>query len=253
MNKIHRHTFHLTAGECDANGRISIPTLVERLIEVATEHANILGIGYSKLVTLNIGWVLSRLSLEMTSYPGINDTYHISTWIETINRRFSERNMTIQDDAGKIIGYARTIWVGINFKTRTMGDLSGISDSPIPVSSTACPIAKMPKPGTLSSDSRVHEYRFGFSDLDFNRHVNTVRYIGLILNQWSLTHFDKFMVRRMDVSFSKECYFNDSVHIITEDTEKYSLCELIRDAEKAVTARFIWHPRELMFTPFQPL
>ena len=59
------HSYQLTAGESDAEGRMPITLLTERIIQVATEHANSLGIGYDALIKKNIGWVLSRLSLEM--------------------------------------------------------------------------------------------------------------------------------------------------------------------------------------------
>ena len=67
------HKFFLTAGECDAEGRMPLTRVAERIIEVATEHANALGIGYAALIKKNLGWVLSRLSIEMKRFPGINE------------------------------------------------------------------------------------------------------------------------------------------------------------------------------------
>lgn len=57
------HKYTLTAGESNACGRMPLTLVTERIIEVATEHANALGIGYAALITRNIGWVLSRLSI----------------------------------------------------------------------------------------------------------------------------------------------------------------------------------------------
>lgn len=253
MNKTHKHTYHLTAGECDATGHLPLTSLCERLIEVATEHANILGIGYSKLVTLGLGWVLSRLSVEMTAYPGINDTYSITTWIEQINRRFSERNMLIQDEAGNTIGYARTVWVAIDIAKRTMGDLSAITSEPLPCPALPCPIAKMPRLTSPRAGSREFEYTFRYCDLDFNRHVNTVRYIDLILNRWPLDHFDRNLVRRFDIAFSHECYFHDVVLVRTDPEGPVNDCELLREGQKVVSARITWQERESSPTIFKPL
>ena len=68
------HSYILTAGESDAEGRMPLTLVTERVIEVATEHANALNIGYDALIKKNIGWVLSRLSIEMLRYPRINAT-----------------------------------------------------------------------------------------------------------------------------------------------------------------------------------
>ena len=84
--------YFLTAGESNAEGRMPLTLVAERVIEVATEHANSLGIGYANLIKSNIGWVLSRMSIEMVRYPVINDSYTMETWIESYNRMFSNRN-----------------------------------------------------------------------------------------------------------------------------------------------------------------
>lgn len=81
IQSLFSQSYELTAGECDPEGRMPISLLAERLIEVATEHADGLGIGYGALKTINIGWVLSRMSIEMQQYPGINDEYTIASWI----------------------------------------------------------------------------------------------------------------------------------------------------------------------------
>lgn len=244
MNSTHKHTYHLTAGECDATGHMPVPLIAERVIEVSTEHANILGIGYSKLITLGIGWVLSRLSIEMYSYPGINDKYSFTTWIESINRHFSERNLVMHDGQGRVIGHMRTVWVAIDINARTMADLSKISDEPLPIGCLHCPIDKHPRLTVPAQGCQEFAYTFRYCDLDFNRHVNTVRYIDLILNRWPLSHYDANMLRRLDVTFSHECYFGDTVVVRVEQDGDTNSCELLRDGSKMVAARLIWQKRE---------
>ena len=80
------NTWFLTAGETDARSLMPITLMAARAIETATEHANALGIGYTELAEHRLGWVLARLSIEVLRYPGINETYSMSTWIEGYNR-----------------------------------------------------------------------------------------------------------------------------------------------------------------------
>ncbi|MCM1006158.1 MAG: thioesterase [Prevotella sp.] len=243
MNKTHQHTYFLTAGECDATGSMPLPLICERLIEVATEHANILGIGYSRLIELGIGWVLSRMSVEIIDYPRINDKYTVTTWIENINRRFSERNMMISDSEGRPIGYARTVWVAIDFLTRTMGDLSEIIKEDLPTADLPCPIEKMPRLTPPGERCAEFDYIFRYCDLDFNRHVNTVRYIELLLNRWPLEQYDNNFISRFDIAFAKECHFHETVTVRTEQDKPVSECELLRTGEKVVSARIAWTKR----------
>ncbi len=248
---LHVHTYDLTAGESDARGLMP-PTLVtERVIEVATEHANALGIGYDQLITANMGWVLSRLVIEMKRYPRINDRYTLATWIEGYNRHFSQRNFEMTDRYdGSTIGYMRTVWAAMDFSARAMADLTAFERDRFPLlRERECPIASSVRLGRLPDDASVTHHRFGYCDLDFNRHVNTLRYIELILNHWSLEWHDAHIIRRLDLSFSRECRYGEDVvlRVVDNDPEcpGRSLCEIVRsDGERALGAVIDWGPMQ---------
>jgi len=244
-DKTYSHTYLLTAGETNAEGRMPLTLLVERVIEVATEHANALGIGYATLIRQNIGWVLSRVSLEMYNYPVINDTYTITTWIESRNRRFSERNLRISDGNGQILGYVRTVWVPMDFATRKVADLSSFGMDVFPVSDEACPIDKAPRLAAVGDDLQPvqEEYAFRYCDVDFNRHVNTVRYIEMLLNHWPLEWYDTHVAGRFDIYFHHECRYGERVvlRVAPQDASGQQLCEIVRPGgTRAVSARFVW-------------
>lgn len=118
------HKYMLTAAECDARGTISPALMTERIIEVATQHANLLGIGYADLSQHGIGWVLSRMALCMQRWPRFNRSFALHTWIEDVNRLYSTRCMRITGEDGDTIGEARTIWAAINTADRTPADIS---------------------------------------------------------------------------------------------------------------------------------
>ncbi len=238
------HTYSLTAGESDAEGRMPLTLLTLRIIEVATEHANSLGIGYAELIKQNIGWVLSRISIEMERYPRINENYTFTTWIESYNRFFSERNFMILDGEGNVIGHARTVWVAMNFETRSVADLSSFDRERFPIADLPCPIAKTPRIPVPDDDAAEENYTFHYRDIDFNRHVNTVRYLDLILNHWSLEHFDTHTIARFDIMFHNECHYGQTVTMRIgngPDSCPGNICEIVQpDNRKAVTARIIW-------------
>ncbi|MDE6835460.1 MAG: hypothetical protein K2J03_00705, partial [Muribaculaceae bacterium] len=56
-------------------------------------------------------------------------------------------------------------------------------------------------------------YTFRYNDIDFYRHVNTVRYVSLLLNSYSLEEFDKSFIRRLELSFLHEGNFGETVEI----------------------------------------
>lgn len=243
--KYHTHKYFLTAGETNAEGRMPLTLIVERIIELASEHANKLNLGYASLIEQNIGWVLSRLSVEMMSLPDINSTYTVCTWIESINRRLSERNFSITGENGEVYGFARTVWVPMNFDTRTVADLGAFDLDSYPIGNLACPIEKTPRIAALGEEARATDYDVKYCDIDFNRHVNTVRYIEMLMNQWPLEHFDRLYPRRFDILFRHECRFGETLSLRVADKDNVSDCEIVKSTgDKAIAARFIWQEYE---------
>lgn len=218
--------------------------LMERVIEIATEHANVLGIGYARLIEEDMGWVLSKVSIEMERYPAINENYTLTTWIEGYNRLFSERNIMVSDGSGRAIGYVRTVWVAMSFSRRCLADLSVFGPQSFPSGNMECPIAKTPRLSAPGEDSENEYYTFRYCDVDFNRHVNTVRYIEMILNHWPLEWYDTHRVERFDIIFHRECLYGEQVKLVVgaADEQGCQLCEIIRaDGSRAVAVSVRWH------------
>lgn len=229
------HEYFLTAGECNAKQQMPFTMLAQRVIEVATEHANIIGVGYDAMIKDNLAWVLSRLSIEMTRMPKVNEKYRLITWIENYNRHFSERNMEVQSENGDVLGYIRTIWMAIDINTRTPGDLSRLESLAVTVSERPCPIAKQGRMRPFNEVSQQHEYIFRYSDIDFNMHVNSVKYIELLINQWTLDYHITHDISRFEIAYLQEAHFGDNVKINILQTDNIADAEIM--GEKGVVCR----------------
>lgn len=238
------HCYYLTAGEAGAQSAMPLTLLVQRVIEIATEHANALGIGYATLSVHGIAWVLSKISIEMERYPQINEDYCLTTWIESYNRRFCDRCFAVTGGDGATIGYIRTMWTAIDIKRRSVADLSAFEQDAFPISDRECPIDKTPRLPAVGELASVQEYTFKYCDIDFNRHVNSVRYLALVLNHWTMDHFDNNTISRIDIAYHHECYFGETVELRVSTHEHTSDCEITRDGTRAVVLRIHWAPRD---------
>lgn len=67
------HEYFLTAAQCNPQKELPVGTLVQEIIEVATEHANLIGVGATPLGEHNATWVLSRIAFEMSRYPSMEE------------------------------------------------------------------------------------------------------------------------------------------------------------------------------------
>ncbi len=231
--------YFLTPAECNPEQQLPISGLVAKIIEVATEHANMWGVGYASLIESNEAWVLSRVTVEMKRYPRVNEYYSLSTWIEGYNRHFSDRNFAILDSDGNEIGYARTVWVVINSVTRESADISKFSYIVNNISERECPIEKQSRMKSINP-TRTSIYKFQYSDTDFNRHVNTCRYIELLMNQWSLDYFDNHRLERFEIAFIRETKCDDTVEIILAEEGGDCRADIVYDGDVHCRARLVF-------------
>ena len=243
--KVFSKTYYLAAGECNPQGELPLTLLMTRIIEVATLHANSWGVGYARLIQENQVWVLSRVTIEMMAYPRVNENYRLTTWIEDYNRHFSQRNMRIDDAEGNPLGYVRTIWMVIDMNTRASVDISQLAYIRENVSDLQCPIEPMSRLHPIQ-DGRAINYTFGYMDCDFNRHVNTVRYLSHLMNLFDMDRYDHNFISRMEISFVKETRYGETAQFIIDDSAPMDTLMSVTDADgnDHVRARFHWRPRQ---------
>lgn len=236
--------YYLAAGECNPQGEMPLTLLMRRIIEVATFHANSWGVGYARLIEDNHVWVLSRVTIEVTRFPRVNENYRLTTWIEDYNRHFSQRNMRLDDADGNPLGYVRTIWMVIDLTTRASVDISQLSYIRENISDLPCPIEPMSRLRPIAEGHAV-DYTFGYMDCDFNRHVNTVRYLSHLMNLFDMDCYDRYFIHRMEISFIKETHYGETCQMVIDDNDPMDSLMSITDAEgnDHVRARFHWQER----------
>lgn len=220
MEAIYSESFFISANEANAEQELALPLLIARIIDVATDHANSLHIGNPDMTDISGGWVLSRLTVEMNRYPRVNEFFKIRTWVPSFNRHFSERSFDILDGEGETIGHANSIWMILNTQTREGMPLTHFTLAPELTGRPAAPIARQAKHHPIGEAERSEpdrHYRFCYCDLDCYRHVNTVRYVTLLLNSFTLDDFDRTRVGRFELSFLREAHYDLTVTVRRRD------------------------------------
>lgn len=229
--------------------------MVNSILTAADYHATQRGFGTDRLNPDGKTWVLSRFALEMERIPFRHEAFYVETWVESVNKFFTNRNFRIVSAgrtsrceneglplssdppcAREILGYGRSIWAMIDTTTRHPVDLTEsyggrISDYILKPEDSAdacghadlsvfdresllalesiskCVTTPIEKPSRIPMGggcTLAREVRTYFSDVDFNGHINSVRYIDHILDlfsvEWHKTHY----ISRLDITFVAE-------------------------------------------------
>lgn len=237
------HTFRLTAAQCNPQRELAPAHLVQYLIETATAHADSLGFGFSRLQELGIIWVLSRITLYVDRLPRVFETFSITTWVESYNRHFSERNFEITDAEGRAIGHAHTTWMAIDIATRRPGDLSALNDISAHICARPCPVGKGTPLRSSAEPDHSTEYTFQVSDLDCNRHVTSARYVELALDCMTLDDYDRCRLTRLEIAYRQEACFGQTATIASATTDGTTTAAITVNGQAACLVRFRLEPR----------
>ena len=87
---------------------------------------------------------------------------------------------------------------------------------------------------------------FGYMDCDFNRHVNTVRYLSHLMNLFDMDCYDQFFIQRMEISFIKETHYGETAQVVIDDADAMiTNMSITIEGDDHVRARFHWKERHL--------
>lgn len=235
----HTKSVYLTAALCNAQLEMPMPVLTQMVIDIATEHANILNIGYARLVTSGAAWVLSRITVDMNRFPHYNESFSITTWIISLNRFYSERAIRFDDEKGNVLGYVRTTWVAIDIKERRPVNLVKLFPEGVPMPDIEMPLAAQGRIPKVEADAGARSHTFLTSDIDCNRHVNTNRYVEQIINCFDLDYYDAHRIAFFDISFHAEALYGEKVNISHTIENENAVIEITDHNDKLCTSAII--------------
>ena len=226
MEKIGNTELLVDPFHTDFAGKLNYTTLGKHLLNSAEYHASARGFGMKALNDSNYTWVLSRLTIEMEEMPSVHQQFLLTTWIENVYRLFTNRNYCIScPKTGKVYGYARSIWAMIDYSNRLPVDLHqmhGQNMDQYACPEKDCPIAKQGRVRPLDDDKFVKRFTTKFSDIDYNGHVNSIKYIEHICDLFTIEHYQKHHLRRVEMAYIAETYFGDSLSIYCQNNGESS-------------------------------
>ena len=243
LAKVGQFKFHIESYVCDFTGKATLPVVGNLILQAATIHAQERGFGYDQISKDNCAWVLSRLSIEMYEYPDHDTDFIVETWVEDVSRFFTQRCFAFIDERGQTIGYARSIWAAIDMVSRRPVDILVWRPDMLEYvdKEKDCPIDKLAKiPGITGVEPQIG-YSIRYSDIDINKHMNSVKYIEHALNVFGLELFEQKKIFRFDMVYLQEGRFGEKlkIYVGSEGNDEY-IIDTKKSDESICRARIVW-------------
>ncbi|MBO7455476.1 MAG: hypothetical protein J6T76_03645 [Paludibacteraceae bacterium] len=209
--------------------------LEEYLLDVAGRVADELGFGIAVLHPRDMTWILTHMSVQMVYMPMPLDRIVIETWIEQNAHMLSTRNFRIYLKPSaesnrrdcRLIGQCKSVWAVLDMEKR---EIVNVFDDSIFAGSIDGEVLDMPRAARMVSlpDAPRVPYTIRYSDLDYNKHCNSCKYLQAMLDAylpvsltaWQLAHATPSNggeTWRLDIHYSREVYVGEQTSIAYQD------------------------------------
>ena len=214
------YEFEIKYQEVDDRKKLRLFNLESYLLEVAGTVADELGFGIQVLHPQGLTWILTRLSVEMYELPTHCEKVRFETWIESNAHMLSTRDYRIYSGE-RLIGQCKSVWAVLDLEKR---EIVNVFDRPIFEGCVDGEVLEMPRVRmtTIPEPTGVVPHKIVYSDLDYNRHCNSCRYLQAMTDAYLPDYYGKRV--RLDINYSKEVGLGDelqTLYLVTEDGVQY--------------------------------
>ncbi|MBX3172260.1 MAG: hypothetical protein KF760_32950 [Candidatus Eremiobacteraeota bacterium] len=183
--------------------RLSLPGLLALFQEMAWNHAEHSGHGYSMITGHSHAWVLARQRIEVDRWPDWNEVVELRTWLRP------PRGLLVFRDF-EIVGCARGVgtWMSIDTVSRQprapqLGEANFLVAGHHPFQ----PVRIEP----FAVSEGVARFAVRPGDLDLNGHVNNLSFAQWILDSLPMSVHRTYQLESYEVNFLAEVCEGDAV------------------------------------------
>jgi len=235
------YTLRVPYQETDTTRRWRLYSLENTLLQVAADVANELGFGIRQLLPYGYTWILTRMDIEMRELPMHGDTVTVQTWIERNAHMLSVRNFRIYNGdstQGELIGRVSSVWAVLDLKTRQIVNAFDMPMFDGCVDGEPLVLPRQLRMLPLCEEKEAFTSQVMYSDLDYNGHCNSCKYLEHMLNIHRPSFMNAPTPFRLTINYSREIVEGDTYSVKYSDTDDACQWQLLNaKGETSASAR----------------
>lgn len=200
---IYKEDFVVPYYDTNLSGLVSPESLLAYMGEIATLHSDHVGVTIEKLRENNFGWMLNRWKVKINKYPKARDSIQVNTWASDFVKFYGNREFNILDENKDELVKASSIWIFIDFiRKRPLRVTEDIVNSyGIEGGVQFEDYYDFNKPFDTGDGL---EFRVRKSDIDYNNHVNNVKYFQWMLEALPDYIDSDYLLDEFEILYKKE-------------------------------------------------
>lgn len=209
---VYKKAFTVEMRDVDFTGTLRLSSLFTYFQEAANQHSDNLGIGFETIMQkFGVIWALIRIRVEIIRHPVFSEEIVVETWPqEPTNLQFT-RHFLVWDQEGRIIARAVSIWAILDAQTRRIKRSKVIAAKYPPFKEERALDCKLGKLKPFGPLEMAYKKYIGYSDIDFNQHLNNTKYVDLIMDCFSPESHKAHYVRSIEFNYVHEALPGDTI------------------------------------------
>ena len=198
--------------DCDRRARMSIPAAFDCFMDIASIHAEKLGIGAQFMMETGMFWLTAKTRIRFLKRPGMLEDIKIATWplrprgVQTI------RDYTMTSGDGEVLCEGKTQWAVLNTKT---GGLVKIDDV-FPSDLDLCEEKVLDEPfqrinEDIADCEKYASYTVRSVDIDLGGHMNNVAYVRALFGTFTSGELEELDIEDCEVTYKHSLYEGDTM------------------------------------------
>jgi|GEM_PF-4052464 len=208
--------------ETDQQGCLQPFYLCNYFQEQADKQANDMGFGIDDLQDQGCIWALTRMSIQVNSWPLAGHSIGLKTWVQSVGKIISDRSYCLlRNDAVLIRATSRWACLsGNDHKPVPIPGPIGKKMRPIQDPEYVFSLAKLPPcKGSLMDTLSL---KVSYDEIDRQNHVNNAHYVRWSLNPLTSSIREQKELVSLDMNFLNESFEEDELTMVIRESGDHS-------------------------------
>lgn len=212
VSAVYKMNIHIDLRDVDFTKKLKISTLFSYFQDIASMASENLGYGIGTLEeTFGVAWILTRIRVDLIRFPDWDEEVTIETWPLEPGKVEFDRDYLVKDKNGDMIIKAISSWVIMDINERKLRR-SELIDLHFPETRKGRAIDhKLGKLKDFGNLQLVYNKVIGYSDIDFNGHLNNSKYVDYIMDCFLTEEHKKYAVKSIELNFLNEALPGDTI------------------------------------------
>ena len=236
MEQVFERPYMIAPSICDFDGRLSVPGAFSLFMDLATEHAERLGVGLSAMRAKNRFWLTVKTKIIFDERPAISEAVRLLTWPEKPGPLRFNRSYELWHDDRRVIA-GRTEWAVLNTESGALAPSQDIFPENLNyVRGSALEESFARVPDRFDGEPFA-EYRVRPTDIDLGSHMNNAAYPRALFGAFSVQALREKPVRCVDLIFRAPCHEGDLLSFYKKEEDGRLDIRMARGEETVLLGR----------------